>query len=123
MIRRPPRSTRTYTLCPYTTLFRSQTDRKARDEVFLIVGAPSAPQRERADLTTRDTSHLRNNKSARSRWGARSEEHTSELQSLMRISYAVFCLKKKKTHHTITSDHTHTQHIDIQPICAPCTHD
>src|SRR3546814_13624427 len=44
----------------------NQTDRKARDEVFLIVGAPSAPQRERADLTTRDTSHLRNNKSTRS---------------------------------------------------------
>src|SRR3546814_14752538 len=40
----------------------NQTDRKARDEVFLIVGAPSAPQRERDDLTTRDTSHLRNNK-------------------------------------------------------------
>src|SRR3546814_8212895 len=71
MIRRPPRSTRTDTLFPYTTLFRS-----ARPN--------------RASLAPRPYT------SAVSRWVTRSEEHTSELQSLMRISYAVFCLKKKK---------------------------
>src|SRR3546814_8938187 len=78
MIRRPPRSTRTDTLFPYTTLFRSfrksssVSDRigTRSDSVSRRMPAPSAR--------------------------ARSEEHTSELQSLMRISYAVFCLKKKK---------------------------
>src|SRR3546814_3475163 len=72
MIRRPPRSTRTDTLFPYTTLFRSR------------VRARWDPARRRA-------------RAAYGR-GVRSEEHTSELQSLMRISYAVFCLKKKKQH-------------------------
>src|SRR3546814_17759120 len=77
MIRRPPRSTRTDTLFPYTTLFRSgraglqSRGRCARD---------AHPRRWRR----------------RVRVASRSEEHTSELQSLMRISYAVFCLKKKK---------------------------
>src|SRR3546814_376707 len=71
MIRRPPRSTRTDTLFPYTTLFRS------RLILFDDVVHRHMPV---------DDLHLRN----------RSEEHTSELQSLMRISYAVFCLKKKK---------------------------
>src|SRR3546814_19900098 len=77
MIRRPPRSTRTDTLFPYTTLFRSiDYSRYARR-----AGADSERN------STRRTG-LR---------AARSEEHTSELQSLMRISYAVFCLKKKKS--------------------------
>src|SRR3546814_6758189 len=71
MIRRPPRSTRTDTLFPYTTLFRS----------------PSADRR-RCPATWTFCGHARPAQS-------RSEEHTSELQSLMRISYAVFCLKKK----------------------------
>src|SRR3546814_14561480 len=84
MIRRPPRSTRTDTLFPYTTLFRSgscadHSDRRRR---------ASSYQRERTSRTFHRSPHL---KSAR----CRSEEHTSELQSLMRISYAVFCLKKK----------------------------
>src|SRR3546814_16991512 len=74
MIRRPPRSTRTDTLFPYTTLFRSLCDHGYRDVVLL---------RERHLCVCR-------------REEGRSEEHTSELQSLMRISYAVFCLKKKK---------------------------
>src|SRR3546814_6784043 len=74
MIRRPPRSTRTDTLFPYTTLFRS-----------VISGALS--------LHSQTPSWL--SRSARSGTMPRSEEHTSELQSLMRISYAVFCLKKK----------------------------
>src|SRR3546814_3841270 len=82
MIRRPPRSTRTDTLFPYTTLFRSV--------IFLLennlysVYTPLAERQPDRPLTDR------------------SEEHTSELQSLMRISYAVFCLKKKKPH-TITT--------------------
>src|SRR3546814_12611574 len=79
MIRRPPRSTRTDTLFPYTTLFRSAAFRRA---------ARPAHGRERQlrPMVLR----------CRPSW-RRSEEHTSELQSLMRISYAVFCLKKKKT--------------------------
>src|SRR3546814_8796567 len=77
MIRRPPRSTRTDTLLPYTTLFRSP-DLRAR-----------GVQRTRRGL--------RRQRGVRTGWPApRSEEHTSELQSLMRISYAVFCLNKKK---------------------------
>src|SRR3546814_1369704 len=77
MIRRPPRSTRTDTLFPYTTLFRSADGG----------GVPDAQRRSRLIPPP----------------VMRSEEHTSELQSLMRISYAVFCLKKKKntyTHYT-----------------------
>src|SRR3546814_7787851 len=77
MIRRPPRSTRTHTLFPYTTLFRSH---------------PSAYGRIKGDLLK-----IVNDQRARGLEHERSEEHTSELQSLMRISYAVFCLKKKKT--------------------------
>src|SRR3546814_5584612 len=85
MIRRPPRSTRTDTLFPYTTLFRSGglCAGECGDHV-----APHEPACRRDDRV------------AQSRH--RSEEHTSELQSLMRISYAVFCLKKKK-HNTITT--------------------
>src|SRR3546814_2748236 len=86
MIRRPPRSTRTDTLFPYTTLFRS-----------------SASKAESARDATLAASLAR--RSARPRKGrsGRSEEHTSELQSLMRISYAVFCLKKKSKRITQTS--------------------
>src|SRR3546814_8998774 len=75
MLRRPPRSTRTDSLFPYTTLFRSSA-RYNRDP---------ARAWDACDGTGRPSSSRR-----------RSEEHTSELQSLMRISYAVFCLKKKK---------------------------
>src|SRR3546814_8069005 len=77
MIRRPPRSTRTDTLFPYTTLFRSHADTgcvSLREGLAYRAGATDS-----RDPPT-----------------GRSEEHTSELQSLMRISYAVFCLKKKK---------------------------
>src|SRR3546814_4629089 len=77
MIRRPPRSTRTDTLFPYTTLFRSVCGSPTRASCRWSIRNVSAPIRCRRDV--------------------RSEEHTSELQSLMRISYAVFCLKKKKT--------------------------
>src|SRR3546814_4844079 len=100
MIRRPPRSTRTDTLFPYTTLFRSPAGaqpvaRPAADGA----GRASAPA-ELHVLTRLDRAL---SKIGSSRWSllhpdGRSEEHTSELQSLMRISYAVFCLKKKKTY-------------------------
>src|SRR3546814_9417050 len=84
MIRRPPRSTRTDTLFPYTTLFRSGFEKRADR-----VGHGAFGSSEEGDLDGR----VRGNARA---CLARSEEHTSELQSLMRISYAVFCLKKKK---------------------------
>src|SRR3546814_1028088 len=84
MIRRPPRSTRTDTLFPYTTLFRSLAQSDDRQGLGSAVhGRRRNPPRP--DWQSRAASHRK-----------RSEEHTSELQSLMRISYAVFCLKKKK---------------------------
>src|SRR3546814_8841490 len=88
MIRRPPRSTRTDTLFPYTTLFRSTgvvaccgTGRQARGGDRIVCPGAATD----GGKSVRDREKRR-----------RSEEHTSELQSLMRISYAVFCLKKKK---------------------------
>src|SRR3546814_10198589 len=92
MIRRPPRSTRTDTLFPYTTLFRSERRRGAVD---------SPGRRGHAGQGSARRAHCH----ARSTW-QRSEEHTSELQSLMRISYAVFCLKKKTNKHTHNHFHT-----------------
>src|SRR3546814_4797951 len=84
MIQRPPRSTRTDTLFPYTTLFRSLLSRIRR--LTAVFGAPCWMKR---------TSRTQYHQSVAVSGCARSEEHTSELQSLMRISYAVFCLKKK----------------------------
>src|SRR3546814_1857048 len=84
MIRRPPRSTRTDTLFPYTTLFRSPVPGRA-DYVHLL-----------ADLLASHNEGTIPRGAAVKVLDIRSEEHTSELQSLMRISYAVFCLKKKK---------------------------
>src|SRR3546814_8226099 len=98
MIRRPPRSTRTDTLLPYTTRFRSGGHRReghhqamrhvgeAEGNAELLVAHFEAPE-----LVLQHDGHL-----AGVALAQRSEEHTSELQSLMRISYAVFCLKKKK---------------------------
>src|SRR3546814_9462420 len=109
MIRRPPRSTRTDTLFPYTTLFRSY---RAAGE------CAQAGQR-----VQRRSHHRRFAAAQRSALGdSRSEEHTSELQSLMRISYAVFCLKKKnktknKTQLKTNTNKPHTpnrKHTDIQ---------
>src|SRR3546814_3024342 len=94
MIRRPPRSTRTDTLFPYTTLFRSRVGSGVVDGLAidgsealnrLTVTPGSALDPHGVELQLRDRGRH-----------VRSEEHTSELQSLMRISYAVFCLKKKK---------------------------
>src|SRR3546814_6551694 len=118
MIRRPPRSTRTDTLFPYTTLFRSflvarrlcgfgQVERVEHvgehhadqhivldEQDTLITGhpAPDARRRRASPKPPRQAARPKR----------RSEEHTSELQSLMRISYAVFCLKKKNDTQTIT---------------------
>src|SRR3546814_6315325 len=107
MIRRPPRSTRTYTLFPYTTLFRSWVhaamkrstsaavvDHPSETRIALRHAASPTPIARRTWLAA--TLPLEQAEPALTETPARrSEEHTSELQSLMRISYAVFCLKKK----------------------------
>src|SRR3546814_13148811 len=96
MIRRPPRSTRTDTLFPYTTLFRSvMVDEFGHPKAFeQNVEIEYYRNGERYDFLKWGSKSLDNFKAVPP--GTRSEEHTSELQSLMRISYAVFCLKKKK---------------------------
>src|SRR3546814_2298054 len=112
MIRRPPRSTRTDTLFPYTTLFRSLRagTGPARHRLRLAgllpapLGRPprrpgDAPHRRRRDRPMSTAVRLHRDLPAPPE-KVRSEEHTSELQSLMRISYAVFCLKNKKPTHT-----------------------
>src|SRR3546814_7246013 len=110
MSRRPPRSTRTDTLVPYTTLFRSsRTPEIERLRMFSRIAQAVAGDFDLSELVTMVTD-------AATQWSGgkfgaffynqvRSEEHTSELQSLMRISYAVFCLKQKK----------HNQYEDIVP--------
>src|SRR3546814_5274514 len=98
MIRRPPRSTRTDTLFPYTTLFRSCPRRRGRG-TYLGQDAGRCRRADRRGGAADDR---------RRAAGRRSEEHTSELQSLMRISYAVFCLKKKKKQQLKTLHSTHT---------------
>src|SRR3546814_3435040 len=96
MIRRPPRSTRTDTLFPYTTLFRSIALGVENDHHLVLAGRIAA-----ADVLSDEQlgqprlAHARGAEHQRVPHALRSEEHTSELQSLMRISYAVFCLKKK----------------------------
>src|SRR3546814_2351213 len=118
MIRRPPRSTRTDTLFPYTTLFRSDS---------YLSRWPDPPDAQGDRLHARPSSRFsvgrarlapisrvagpyagRHLEQGRPRFGAgRSEEHTSELQSLMRISYAVFCLKKTQTNNDYHSNIDH----------------
>src|SRR3546814_3548045 len=103
MIRRPPRSTRTDTLFPYTTLFRSQAQGKRGRKTYHHFSAravkPARCSIAKPALSTPCSSNalpmICNPSGSPSRFSAaRSEEHTSELQSLMRISYAVFCLNK-----------------------------
>src|SRR3546814_3933801 len=104
MIRRPPRSTRTDTLFPYTTLFRSQEVQRQqqqddrhhldRDLGQREVGRRQVDEADRDDEAD-DADHDEGEQAVAVEPHDRSEEHTSELQSLMRISYAVFCLKKK----------------------------
>src|SRR3546814_3228716 len=117
MVRRPPRSTRSDTLFPYTTLFRSSALEQQADElrqdgataIFIGIDKQAAGILAIADaikVTTAEAIAALRKEGIRvvmltgdNRTTARSEEHTSELQSLMRISYAVFCLKQKKTNH------------------------
>src|SRR3546814_6869069 len=101
MIRRPPRSTRTDTLFPYTTLFRSGCVAVFACLLLLHLfwGATNCERKRELLCTILD---------------GRSEEHTSELQSLMRISYAVFCLKKKNR--TVSTQ----SHQLSQPLCCKC---
>src|SRR3546814_3673440 len=128
MILRPPKSTRTYTLFPYTTLFRSAGQACAAahrapgwDHISCLWDC-----QYRADIRHGQT--LRNGCGRRStaypRWcrtigpsmNPRSEEHTSELQSLMRIAYAVFCLQKKtETHERNVDSHSHTVRTTTKP--------
>src|SRR3546814_10325900 len=122
MIRRPPRSTRTDTLFPYTTLFRSgrllrayatiedaaqeeslSPEGRLADQVYrlharLCVDGCQACTHQSSDMMTDSMVEASTSRTLLSRFigAGRSEEHTSELQSLMRISYAVFCLKKKQ---------------------------
>src|SRR3546814_8061673 len=122
MIRRPPTSTRTDTLLPYTTLFRSLRQlpplhpdvrrRGARSRPPSLRGDPRArqggsrlPARHRDDRRGLAEGHrdLQGQGAGGDRQALRSEEHTSELQSLMRNSYAVFCLKKKKIQQRTTT--------------------
>src|SRR3546814_6085757 len=123
MLRRPPRSTRTYTLFPYTTLFRSVegSGRRAIGGDFgrplpiavgigveIVAGLHAGVHRGLADakLSADGVGGV-------GLFGLRSEEHTSELQSLMRISYAVFCLKKKiQQPQQNTNHHMHKNHHD-----------
>src|SRR3546814_5875010 len=110
MIRRPPRSTRTDTLFPYTTLFRSAPRSRS---------APAAVQPHAHRQAVQLSGWLAFRKcclsfpsylfSKESLVAVRSEEHTSELQPLMRISYPVFCLKKKNKHNT--DSHSSTSHM------------
>src|SRR3546814_3421754 len=122
MIRRPPRCTRTDTLVPYTTLFRSpeacrrRTTGAAPREGERLRGrrrqsggcccGGGGPRQHRLRQGHQLAGHRR-------RAQHRSEEHTSELQSLMRISYAVFCLKKKHTLHTTLLDNTYSLTINL----------
>src|SRR3546814_1311635 len=107
MIRRPPRSTRTDTLFPYTTLFRSPQPPE-RPVAPPSVTAPAIPQAQRIEAFVDYTAQTYGVDPAKIRatlaQAERSEEHTSELQSLMRISYAVFCLKKKTTKLTTSTN-------------------
>src|SRR3546814_1518109 len=107
MLRRPPRYTRTDTLFPYTTLFRSLRARlrRAAPAAAAATAGRRTPRPAHADRPVRHrrraghrldaVAHHPRRARARPPAARRSEEHTSELQSLMRISYAVFCLKKK----------------------------
>src|SRR3546814_9017064 len=110
MIRRPPISTRTDTLFPYTTLFRS-----ARRAISDVVGAARlrcGRRRAGASVRQRQGTVSESRQCLCVRAARRSEEHTSELQSLMRISYAVFCLKKQKNTNSRNIYNTNDNRLD-----------
>src|SRR3546814_3486497 len=123
MIRRPPRSTRTYTLLPYTTLFRAEfllakplPRRVGGGQVEFGVQL-SAPGAVADHAAVRALAGQEAQRVDQQRLAGRSEEHTSELQSLMRISYAVFCLKKKTPYnHPINIPYTTTQNNTQTPL-------
>src|SRR3546814_3868343 len=117
MLRRPPRSTRTDTLFPYTTLFRSRETyaglERGRAEAAGGAEIPRSRMRSRhgrrlqpARRAAGRCPHRHRLRRRSVHMTTRSEEHTSELQSLMRISYAVFCLKKTKTSKPNTHENT-----------------
>src|SRR3546814_7481116 len=110
MIRRPPRSTRTDTLFPYTTLFRSVHTSYAQAVASTGRLSSNDPNLQNIPVRTEEGRKIRKAFVAEEGFVllSRSEEHTSELQSLMRISYAVFCLKKKKN--TLTKNNTGIEH-------------
>src|SRR3546814_9173626 len=119
MLRRPPRSTRTDTLFPYTTLFRSRAAPSARSDprrpgCTARASAPRGWPPGRCPTAAR-----RSGPAHRGGHAVRSEEHTSELQSLMRISYAVFCLKKKKIQratHKYREQNEHTKRTKDEKV-------
>src|SRR3546814_1911979 len=117
MIRRPPRSTRTDTLLPYTTLFRSASGS------INGTSAGGMGRRRSASMVHHRSAAASSGRGTPRHTGlansSRSEEHTSELQSLMRISYAVFCLKKKKSPHnsrTKKTNHHQQQYTNVNTI-------
>src|SRR3546814_5644896 len=109
-IRRPPVSTRTDALFPYTTRFRSRPGRArlrehqfgANERIGMRLGIGEDLERQRVEAVAGQN---------RGRLAERSEEHTSELQSLMRISYAVFCLKKKTQSSKLVKQNTNNKHV------------
>src|SRR3546814_2587989 len=113
MIRRPPRSTRTDTLFPYTTLFRSHERGHGNLRPHHRAGLRQENRRRLAGADSqRPDGDPRLSWRTRRRREGRSEEHTSELQSLMRISYAVLCLKKKKIKAQTTDPTTNNNSIN-----------
>src|SRR3546814_4796103 len=108
MIRRPPRSTRTDTLFPYTTLFRSSVGARGHSGILaarVILRDAANHLAKVGETFILDLLRVDGDR-------RRSEEHTSELQSLMRISYAVFCLKKKNNSYNQHTLHNHKTDID-----------
>src|SRR3546814_7249564 len=117
MLRQPPRSTRTDTLFPYTTLFRSRSRGSSQPARFRQP-SPARPPRATSTISrrVRRWAGTVGTVSPRRSTKRRSEEHTSELQSLMRNSYAVFCLKKKKTKHIIKDNKSITTQLKITEL-------
>src|SRR3546814_8394499 len=112
MIRRPPRSTRTYTLFPYTTLFRSRSrEGSMRSTLRFVSVAAVAAMFAAVPGSAQKTTGPKERYEMDVATASRSEEHTSELQSLIRISYAVFCLKKKNTTTQQIQNYTETTTI------------
>src|SRR3546814_5009835 len=116
MTRRPPRSTRTYTLFPYTTLFRSDAAAlvAGREQDLVADGEAAAFDAADQDAPFVELVDVLDGHPQRQR----SEEHTSELQSLMRTSYAVFCLTKNQSGNTKTDEHT-PEHMSSTHIQQP----